>query len=127
MHPRLECAMAPVLHDMRATGVPMPSLIDGQAWDSGLGTANAMVWSRNGSGIGVHIDLAASLIEQIGQVTVPLHEWAVEELAATNRTNWPPCPRHPGTHPLEPAEQADGWWWTCPRDAVAVTAVGHLS
>jgi hypothetical protein len=50
-----------------------------------------------------------------------------EELAGRRASNWPPCPVHPNSHPLQPTLGAGGGAvWTCPRgDGVAVP-IGQL-
>ena len=41
-------------------------------------------------------------------------------------SNWPGCPFHSDSHPLEPAVIADTALWRCPKTAEPVGAIGEL-
>jgi hypothetical protein len=65
--------------------------------------------------------------EQIAWVADQVQEWAVEELwTAGQPTNWPPCPEHPGTHPLAPAVHGGAAEWMCPKSERVVSEIGRL-
>ncbi|PZA21627.1 hypothetical protein DMO24_09310 [Modestobacter versicolor] len=116
----------PVLRDLRRTGAPLPARLEDSDWDQSTDSATAMLWSAGGSGVGIRVFRDASLVDQVVDVTDQVQEWAVEELAVSGRTDWPPCPKHPGTHPLR-AERHDGAaWWACPRDGTPVAEVGTV-
>ncbi|MCZ2816624.1 hypothetical protein [Modestobacter sp. VKM Ac-2984] len=130
MHPDLERALQPVFDDLRATSGPLPHRVDddwpGTGQDAGgPPTARAILWGR-ASGQGVVVELHLPLPHQVAQVADGVQEWVVEELWGSAPTNWPRCPRHPDTHPLEARVRDAAAWWTCLRDDVPVSEVGSL-
>ncbi len=58
------------------------------------------------------------------------HWELVEAMTAFGRpTNWPPCPEHPATHPLQLVAGSDvdpRPRWTCPLTGAVVTALPPL-
>jgi hypothetical protein len=69
------------------------------------------------------IDPSLPLAELASQV----HDWAVEDLWARRLpTNWPPCPLHPGTHPLTVAARGERVVWECLSGGGAIAEVGSL-
>ena len=125
MDPELTRALAPVLADLRATGAPLPR-IEASGWPADATRAGAMLWSRRGSGQGVAVTLGRPPAEQVAEVADQVQEWAVEDLWGTAPTNWPPCPHHPTTHPLEARLDDATAWWVCPRGGSRVSPVGTL-
>jgi hypothetical protein len=55
-----------------------------------------------------------------------VQDWAFDELWGTTRTNWPPCPHHPTTHPLAAEVRVGAARWCCPKDGTAVAVIGTL-
>ncbi|MGY1602889.1 hypothetical protein [Geodermatophilus sp. SYSU D00815] len=126
MHVELARALVPVVHDLTATGAPVPRVVD-DGWSDDPGTASAMLWSRDGThGSGVGVRLGAPRHEQLVHVADQVQEWAFDELRGTAATNWPRCPHHPATHPLQAAVRDGAARWVCPRDGTAVAVVGGL-
>ncbi|MGY1842204.1 hypothetical protein [Modestobacter sp. SYSU DS0875] len=125
MDEQLTRALAPVLADLVATGVPLPR-IEASDWTGDPGRAGAMLWRADGSGQGVAVTLGQPLDEQVVEVADRVQEWAIEALWGSRPTNWPPCPRHPTTHPLTPTLQDGEAVWACPRDTGVVSPVGGL-
>ncbi|NIH67920.1 hypothetical protein [Modestobacter marinus] len=130
MHPDLERALQPVFDDLRATSAPLPRRVD-DGWpgdargDDDDFTARAMLWGRDG-GQGVLVDLRLTLPEEIADVADRVQDWTIEELWGIAPTNWPRCPRHPDSHPLQARVRDAAAWWVCPRDDVPVSLVGSL-
>ena len=125
MDPELTRALAPVLADLRATGAPVPWLQESD-WPADAHRAGAMLWSRDGSGQGVAVTRGRPPAEQMAEVADRVQEWAVEDLWGTAPTNWPCCPHHPTTHPLEVRLEDAAAWWICPRSGIRVSVVGTL-
>ncbi|RBY87171.1 hypothetical protein DQ244_17760 [Blastococcus sp. TBT05-19] len=125
MHPQLALALEPVLRDLRATGGPLPRVVPSD-WPGDGGVAGAMLWHSDGSGSGISVVLDRPAAEQVAHVTDVVHDWVVEELWGTAPTNWPPCPGHPESHPLEVRRSGDAVEWVCPADGTAVRRVGDL-
>ncbi|WP_104523186.1 hypothetical protein [Blastococcus atacamensis] len=125
MHAQLARALEPVLRDLRTTGAPTPR-VEPSDWPGEDAAAGAMLWHPDGSASGVSVVLDRPFAEQVAHVTDMVHDWILEELWGRAGTNWPPCPRHPTTHPLEVRRSGDEVAWVCPADGVAVCRVGEL-
>ena len=122
---RLARALEPVLRDVARTGVPVPRFQDDD-WQPLTDHEAAMMWSDDGSGMGVSIYLGDSEPARIARAAEQVQEWVIEELWTRAPTNWPVCPRHPTTHPLASTELAAAAVWVCPKDRVMVSLVGSL-
>jgi hypothetical protein len=125
MDDALAAALAPVLRDLRSTGVREPRIKD-RHWTEDADSPSAMVLSPDGAGTGVHVNRYDPMHEQIAAMADQVQEWAIEELQLSNRTNWPPCPRHPTTHPLGATTWRGKAVWACPADGAVIVAVGSL-
>jgi hypothetical protein len=119
-------ALAPVMQDLTTTGAPVPRVVD-DGWAADAATASAMLWSVAGHGSGISVPLGAPRADQVAQVADMVQDWVVEELWGNEEgTNWPPCPDHPGAHPLEAVVRDGAARWTCPHEGTAVAVVGAL-
>ncbi len=112
--------MAPVLADLRATGGPLPVVVD-EEWIDDPDYASAML-----GGTGISVRLAAAGCDRIVSVADQVQEWAIEELWIRSATNWPRCPRHPDAHPLAAVNRDGIARWACPTDGTAFTPIGSL-
>jgi hypothetical protein len=125
-------AMAPVLRDLQASGAIVPDVryeahVDGgrdgregvHAWIKGDDTSGWDVWTPAE---------ASSPAEQVWWLAHKVQEWEIEEQwHAGGSANWPECPEHPGSHPLEPGiDDEDTAVWRCPRSERAICAIGAL-
>lgn len=119
----MRLALQPVLRDIRATGAPEPDIRDDASWSY---SAAAMLWGRDGTGMGVSVDPAEPQVDRVARVADQVQEWVIEERWGNAATNWPPCPRHPQTHPLTAAVVGDVATWTCPADGMPISPVGQL-
>jgi hypothetical protein len=124
MDDMLRRALAPVLSDLARGGVPAPRVeeiaSDDPRWPS------IMLWSVDGSGVGLRVDRLAAEFEQVVDVAEGVQEWAIEELWGQGPTNWPACPRHPVNHPLQANVQNYTAMWTCPVDMTPISPIGDL-
>jgi len=120
----LRRSLEPVLHDIRASGAPMPDVRDQEWADDG---ASAMLWSSDGSGSGVRVDATAPEEDRIVMVADQVQEWVIKELWGQAATNWPPCPSRPASHPLTASRRGGVAVWTCPRDGTPFSPVGSLA
>jgi hypothetical protein len=118
-------ALGPVLRDLRATGVPEPEIRD-EDWADDPELATAMLCNASGGCTGVRVDRGEPEPERIAMMADQVQEWVIEELWPTAPTNWPPCPDHPGTHPLTAKVAKGVAMWTCPGDGSPFVAVGAL-
>lgn len=120
MHDALRRALAPVLADARTTGAPVPEILD-EPWGDVPGHETAMA---PGHGLGVL--LSDSETARIVAAADQVQEWVIEERWPSSTTNWPPCPQHPTTHPLQARALVDGAFWTCPATSAPVSRIGRL-
>ncbi len=126
MNDLLREALEPVLRDVAATGAPMPDVRDGD-WAGDADTASAVLWSRDGNGAGVQVRLSGSGADRVAHVADQVQEFVIEELAGLAATNWPVCPRHPTTHPLEAMSKDGVAVWACPAEPIPVSPIGALA
>ena len=58
-----------------------------------------------------------------------MQEWAIEDQlwGSEAPTNWPPCPEHPDSHPMEATTADSTAVWICPRSRHAIAAIGALT
>lgn len=122
----LSAALAPVLRDLRTTGVVVPR-IDAVDWAGEPEIVSAMLMAPDGTGTGVSILRADTPVERVVSTAGQVQEWAWEELWSQGApTNWPVCPGHPTTHPMMPKVRTGLAAWVCPHDCSFVAPVGGL-
>ena len=126
MERELVAALEPILRDLARPGGVLPEIRD-ETWSDIPGTASAMLYAADGSGTGVAVDLGLAVPARIAGVADQVQEWAVEALWSSHRpTNWPPCPHHPGRHPLAAVEGDGRAVWVCPADQAEISEIGSL-
>jgi hypothetical protein len=126
MKPELVAALEPVLRDLATPEGVLPEVRD-EPWGA-AGTASAMLYAADGSGGGISIEVGSPLPTQVAALADQVQDWAVEALWSLHRpTNWPPCPRHPGRHPLAADEISGRAVWICPADKTEVSAIGDVA
>lgn len=116
--------MEPVLHDLRKAGIPSP-LVEDCDWTEDSGIAAAMLRSRDGSGTRVWVARSAPAFERVAELADQVQEWAVEELWGQG-SNWPQCPQHPSSHPMQATTRNGAAVWVCPADQAVAVAIGTL-
>lgn len=121
----VRAAVDAVLADVRATtNVTFdPTLTPGSSEEWVMIMVAGPGSDVSGFDVRVDEDLSELLVQVAGQV----QELVVEELAASRESNWPRCPHHRTSHPLDPRVVDERAVWACPVDGVAVTAVGDLT
>ncbi len=125
MNDVLSQALQPVLRDIKSTGAPIPTIRD-EEWADDPMVASAMLWSADGSGTGISVDLRMPEHDRVMSVTDQVQEWVIEELWGDAATNWPSCPNHRGSHPLSAATRDGGAFWVCPNDGMPFSPIGSL-
>jgi hypothetical protein len=121
----LRLALEPVLRDARVTGAPHVRVLE-SGWSDDPDMACVVLRGHGGSTQTVSIRMDEPEPLRLLRATEGVQEWIIEELWPDSPTNWPPCPHHPDTHPLEPLQREGDVVWTCPKDAITVAAVGEL-
>ena len=115
-------ALAPVLRDVRTTGVPEPGL-DGYGWVADPSVASAML----GGSTGLSVEVGVPEESRVAAAADQVQEWVIEELWSTaTATNWPPCPRHLASHPLQSVVLDGVATWICPTDGEQIGPIGSL-
>ena len=115
-------ALAPVLRDVRATGVPEPGL-DAYGWAHDPSVAAVML----GGGFGLSIEVNSPEEGRIAAAADQVQTWVIEELwGSATATNWPPCPHHRASHPLTSVVLDDVATWICPTDGSSIGSIGSL-
>lgn len=121
----LTAALTPVLRDLRSTGAPLP-IVEDREWTDDPASPSAMLRSADGGAMGVRVTRSAPAAERVAMAADQVQEWAIEELWPSGRNNWPPCPRHPTSHPMRATAGRAVAGWRCPADDVVVVAIGEL-
>ena len=119
-------ALEPILRDLRAAGLEEPRIED-REWTDDPDRPSAMLWSPDGSGSGVSVLRPAAPSERIAAVADQVQEWAIEgQLWGAGLTNWPRCPRHPDSHPMQATTVNGSAVWVCPASHDVVAPIGAL-
>ncbi|MGH3983798.1 MAG: hypothetical protein ACRDST_14225 [Pseudonocardiaceae bacterium] len=126
MHEALRQSLEPVLRDMGVSGIPVP-VVSEDDWAGDPEIASAMLFSRDGSGVGVSVMASGAETDRVARVADQVQEWVIEQLWAQSSTNWPSCPSHPGNHPLSASVIGRVAVWTCPSDGTVFCPVGALA
>lgn len=135
--PGVEAALTGVMADVDAhavglrlqgparPGARVPDPDRGGAWTDD--EAAFWVWQDDGSGTGCFLDPEAPDAESAVHVADVVHDAAIDALWGQGRdTAWPPCPSHPGVHPLVVVQGRPEPRWACPRSGTVHAPVGGL-
>lgn len=123
---RLRGHLAVVLGDVAELGVDLDLEIE-RATDPDTGPGAAYLAGLGGCSLVLPGWEASSPSHELELIADRVHDWVVEELPGLHRpSDWPRCPLHPGTHPLQVRRDVDAVSWTCPRTGAALAAVGRL-
>jgi hypothetical protein len=118
-------ALAAVLADVRAARLQVPR-VKPDHWTEEDDRPSAMLW-LGGSGHGVAVDRQATEAERVVEAADTVQEMVIEgELRTRGATNWPRCPSHPATHPVEARVVDDVAAWVCPASGAVVAPIGGL-
>ena len=118
-------SIEPILRDLQSAGIAQPR-IEAADWSGSSDWPSVMLWSPSGSGAGVQVSRLARTSEQVASVADQVRDFVIEELWSHASTNRPPCPRHPGTHPMKALAQDDVAAWVCPVDDTMMSIIGSL-
>lgn len=121
----LRRALEPVLRDLRESGLDTPRIEDWD-WTDDPDRPSAMLWSPD-AGLGISVLRSATPSQRIAAAADQAQEWAIEgQLWGAGATNWPRCPRHPSTHPMQATTVKDSAVWVCPLSEEVVAPIGDL-
>lgn len=118
----LNRAFAPVLADFRHTHPTWAVRME----ETGEPDVPLMLWLPGGIGTAIKIPDSSGLPARVRDLAEQFQDAVTEELwSAGSEPAWPPCPRHPGSHPLE-AVAMNVATWRCPMSGIVVAQVGQL-
>ncbi|MFO6454384.1 MULTISPECIES: hypothetical protein [unclassified Aeromicrobium] len=119
-------AMAPVLRDLTRAEL-IPPRIEESDWSDDPDQPSAMLFAPDGTGHGISVLRSTPEPERVAWAADQVQEWVIESILwGSAPTNWPPCPRHPVNHPLEPCAMDGESVWTCPTDHTVLGVIGSL-
>jgi hypothetical protein len=123
----LRAALAPILRDIGATGAIVPQIVP-EAHERRDEAVCAWIDEGNGLGCGIWVPLyGESAAHQVCWLAEQFVEWESEKLADVGRPAvWPPCPDHPGAHPLWPEFDGESAVWQCTTSERVVSRIGAL-
>lgn len=111
--------------------------VDDPSSSAGWTAVSAWVRFAGGAGVGVHAHDPAlggdaeTPAQEAARAADTAHESVVEWMPGLGRaTNWPACPEHPTTHPLQLAAGDDADprpLWTCPLTGEVVGVLGSAA
>jgi hypothetical protein len=117
--------LSSIFNDLRSGRLDVPQVVD-EDWMNAPGMESFWLRFSDGSIAGIRVDLAATPAEQCAWIADQIQEYVIDDqLQGTDRTNWPPCPLHPRTHPLTPVAVGEQAAWTC-LIALVEFPIGHL-
>jgi hypothetical protein len=122
----LSRSLAPVLRDLRESGGPVPEVRDVD-WAGDPDQPSTMLYGADGSGAGVSVRRALPEPQRVADAADQVQQWAIEDRWGRAPTNWPPCPRHPDSHPLTATVRDGKAVWTCPGDGTVTALLGGLA
>ena len=123
---RIRAHLSVVLRDVAPLGLDLPMTI-GPEVDPDDGSVGVRLGFPDGSRT-LYGWEELTPGEELERIADAVHEWILEALPAHHRsTAWPPCPAHPGTHPLEVHRLGEAVTWACPVTGDPHTALGALA
>jgi len=115
-------AVAPGLADLHRTHPDLVRFVR-----VGGGDPRAWLWSDDGTGVGLTLDVGRVGADAVHWVSEQLQEAVIEALwGAGESAVWPVCPSHPHQHPLWAAVTQAQVVWECPISRQPVYEVGAL-
>jgi len=122
----LRAAVAPLLRDLAATGMPLPD-IRTEAHEDRECAVCGWIAMPGGFGQGVWVLRDHSHAEQVAELAEQFQNWAADYLVeAGHSPDWPACPAHGGDRGLA-AEVRDGAAvWVCREDGRVISPIGAL-
>jgi len=118
-------AFAPVLRDLEGAGVSAPGFRDNEWSTDPEWLAVSLIDSRGGDQpVRVERSLPEPLL--VAELADAVQEWAITELWPNVATNWPVCPHHPATHPLQASTVELVAVWMCPTYGSPIVPAGSL-
>ncbi|WP_336857895.1 hypothetical protein [Sinomonas albida] len=120
----VEDVLRPVLTDLTETGAPVPVTRFSRHDEAGHWTV--MLSAQDGTRQGFVLNLAEQPERLIAEASDRVQEWVFDQLWGTRSTNWPPCPLHPKSHPLNAGVIDGKAMWICPTGP-AIAEIGNLT
>jgi hypothetical protein len=122
----LRQTLAPVLHDLAATGQTLPGIREEAHHDRGEDTVCAWIQKSGGRGQGIEVWLPYGGPDRVSSLAEQLQSWKNDELIDAGLRPWPPCPDHEDCFALWPQTRDDVAVWCCPRSSRVIAEIGRL-
>jgi hypothetical protein len=119
-------AVAPLLHDMEATGQALPDIRAEARGGPGRGVVRAWIQGPGGTGSSLTVLSDVQRADQLSDLAEQLQDWAGSVQADPQRHGWPDCPAHPGEHRLDPDATGETAVWSCPQTMRVIAEIGAL-
>jgi hypothetical protein len=118
-------AVAPLLHDMEATGQALPHIRAEAHEGPGVGVVCAWIQDPDGSGRQITVLSPAPRGDQLCDLAEQLQDWARDAQVDPQQPRWPDCPAHPG-HRLDPEALRETAVWSCNQTSRVIAEIGAL-
>jgi len=124
----LRRAVAPLLADLAASGMPLPDIRE-EAHEEREASVCGWIQGPDGTGEGIWVLLGAPPAEQVAQLAEQFQNWAADLLHdAWRPPEWPACPQHPSApHGLNPQVRDDRAVWACWQSGQVIWPIGELA
>jgi len=121
-------AVAPLLRDLAASGMPLPDIREEAHEYRGDEAVCAWIGGPGSTGEGIWVWLDSSPAEQVAGLAEQLQNWAADLLHDAGRSpGWPVCPGHPAAHGLSPEVREGAAVWACPHNGQLIWPIGALA
>ena len=128
----VEAALGPFARDCQTSNLPVPTLYsvevcDPLEWGADIYAQVHFGWVDQRITCSAHLEDNDEHDNLVAAIAEAGHEAVIEHILWPNiPTNWPRCPEHPDTHPLEVGWPGEVPAWVCPVSGVAVADIGQL-
>jgi hypothetical protein len=119
-------AVAPLLHDMKATGQALPDIRAEALGGPEPGVVCAWIHGPGDTGRSLTVLPDVQRGDQLCDLAEQLQDWARSGQADPRRHGWPDCPAHPGEHRLDPDATGETAVWSCPKTMRVIAEIGAL-
>ena len=121
----LRQTLAPLLHDLAATGQTLPDIRE-EAHHNGEERVCGWIHDPGGGGEGISVELYCGQGDRLYYLTEQLQRWKNHELIDAGRRPWPACPDHDECFALSPDTRDDIAVWCCPQTGRVIAEIGRL-
>lgn len=124
--------IGPIVADLEASGYAVSIDEDWgpSPYDPHSAAREVMVTTAVGGGNGILVGAPGEPVtaEMVAEAAHALQDGIIDAgfYKTGTATIWPPCPHHPGTHPLTPLTRGNEVFWSCLRTGEVICRLGEL-